>query len=57
MIMDPVLAAIIAEGIKGVFGIIIQFSQQQGLTVAQIETNFQAALEGVKSRDPSKIPS
>jgi hypothetical protein len=54
--MDPITAPIIAEGIKAVFAMVITYGQQQGLTEAQIEANFDAALAGVLARDPSSIP-
>ena len=54
--MDPITAALIGEGIKGVMAIIIGWSEQQGLTEQQIEDTFKAVLQGVRDRDPANIP-
>ncbi len=54
--MDPVLVAVIAEGVKAVLAMIFAYAQTQGLTTEQIEAAYQAAKAGMLERDPSKIP-
>lgn len=54
--MDPVLIAIISEGLKVVLGFVFSYAQTQGMTVEQIDAIYQKAKQGMLDRDPSKIP-
>lgn len=54
--MDPVTATIIAEVLKAGIAGAFTYMRSRGATDEQILTMYNAAVEGMLSRDPDNIP-
>ena len=55
--MDPIMAALIAEGIKTLLPAVISYMHQSGMTEAEVNAAWQTAYTRFKTEDPNLLPT